>query len=970
MKKRFLPFSLVLGIMILGQSAQADNGGQYVPRVKGTATAESMMRDMRVNQATGLIDPALMIAASKDAGTIAKDNTPIYWVEMGPDNMGGKTTSIVYNNANMNEVYIGSMGGGVFYTWNQGISWHQVGENLMVSCMVQDTDGTIYVGTGDGANAVSYNGLADASYENSFIGSGLYTIKNNVMSRVESTIPTSINGVTEWSFINDLAIVGNKLIAATETGLRYSSDKGATWQYAQSEGADITGSAFQVRITADNKVVASVDGKLYMGALDAMTCYSAASEVTNEEGAITAIANAAALLDVAVAPSDANTIYAATINADGQHAKIYCSNDQGATWRVILPTVAATWGHQVYEGYGLTNHGIVVDPANADRIYVLGYNLWRLDRPVSDPNGYFMTTLQSDGGAASIYSDAYLHVGLHAMAFDPRNSKKAYIATDGGIYKSTEVSTSDYLSYTNCNRGYNTVRCFNVGISGKGTRVMGGTLDHGPIMINGEEGTNTPGYAIPLLPTASASTSGVYEESYHGGPCAISMIDPMDIFFTSKAGGLKRSETAGADYDASNFTANLSVTYSGYRMPIALWESFTDETNPSYVWYYGKDGDKAGDVVQCFSENGDYPFNYTLTHNMTSHDSILVQDPVCSKIFVAMKEKLYFTREALKFNVAPTWWRLASYTGEPLCLTVSADGDAAFVGFADGNMLCVRNLMAAVDTATSCIDSADFAPIRTDITLPINGQCVTSIAINPNDANKVVVTLGNYGNDSYVLYSTNALSDNPTFTAKQGNLPKMPVYSSVIEMTTGKVFIGTEHGIYVTDNIAASNVVWTKEDTNMGDVPVMDLKQQVVFQEPQYVYTYTDEDTTVAVYGGANNQGTIYAATYGRGIFRCETYLQHQGASVVENNAVETNVSMYPNPVRNAATISFDLNAEAAVSYQVYDMMGRMVMTQTLGSYAEGSHAINVDMSELASGSYVLSVNAGGKVSNVKFMVF
>ena len=57
MKKRLLPFSLLLVIMILGQAVMADQG-HYVPRAKETTTAEAFISSMRVNQHTGLIDPA------------------------------------------------------------------------------------------------------------------------------------------------------------------------------------------------------------------------------------------------------------------------------------------------------------------------------------------------------------------------------------------------------------------------------------------------------------------------------------------------------------------------------------------------------------------------------------------------------------------------------------------------------------------------------------------------------------------------------------------------------------------------------------------------------------------------------------------------------------------------------------------------------------------------------------------------
>jgi hypothetical protein len=159
----------------------------------------------------------------------------------------------------------------------------------------------------------------------------------------------------------------------------------------------------------------------------------------------------------------------------------------------------------------------------------------------------------------------------------------------------------------------------------------------------------------------------------------------------------------------------------------------------------------------------------------------------------------------------------------------------------------------------------------------------------------------------------------------------------------------------------------------MGDVPVLDLKQQLVYQEDQTVTTVVDTITTVTTYAGTNNQGVIYAATYGRGLFRCEAYRQHSGNSVPEAPAatVQSKLNMYPNPVRDEAKVRFELNENTNVSYQVYDMSGRLVKTESLGYFTEGmEHEVNVTVNDLAKGAYVLRLNAGSQTSSVKFMVF
>ena len=299
------------------------------------------------------------------------------------------------------------------------------------------------------------------------------------------------------------------------------------------------------------------------------------------------------------------------------------------------------------------------------------------------------------------------------------------------------------------------------------------------------------------------------------------------------------------------------------------------------------------------------------------------------------------------------------------------------VGLEDGTLLRVSNLRQAVDDNTSTLGTDECVLVTTQIALPVSGQCVTSVSFYTDDANKVVVTLGNYGNDSYVLYSDDALSESPTFVSKQGNLPQMPVYSSVYTSTyddanEGHVLIGTEHGVYRTANINASSPVWVAENDNLGDVPVMELKQQLIKQDDQHVTVMVDTVATDVVYPGTNNEGTIYAATFGRGLFRCETYRQSQ-AGVHDNNVAVAakQVSMYPNPVSGeTAMISFELNNEASVSYQVFDITGRMVKNEIIGNLSEGTHEAIVSVNGLSKGSYILRLNAGGQTSVAKFMVF
>ena len=963
MKKRFLPFSLLLAILVLGQVAFADNGGHYVPRTQGNETAESFMGSLRANQQTGLIDPAWMLSAmqNNDKGS----NGELYWINMGPDNMGGQTTAVLYDNQT-NWVYIGSKGGGVYVTYNNGVTWHQVGkENLMVSCMAQATDGTIYVGTGDcGSTAATENGLSQQQYDNSFVGKGVYTIKDNVINQLSSTA-TSLSEVSEWSFVNDIAIINGKdIIAATNSGLMYSTDKGGSWTNI------LEGVAMEVRLTSDGTIVASVDGQIFIGTPSNLVCHSNTGSSMSGD---TLIGKAAGLLDIAIAPSNENVIYASCVDANGVCSGVYASYDKGSHWVVALPAVTAAQGNNIYDGYGLYNHGIVVDPTNEGRIFVLGYNLWKLERTASGEGNYIAENLT---GNSVYYTSYYLHVGLHALAFNPKEGfeNECYFGTDGGVYKATVTNGNFSFSYSN--RNYVTTRMFNVGISGKDTRILAAGVDHGTVLIEGAANTNTPGYGLWVNPTGY--NEGAFNDDSHAGPCAISNINPNTIIVTTKGGSqIYRSETAGEDWVSTNFisSSSLSFSTSSFRLPILLYEDFNDELNPATVWYKNttEEAISSGTHLTCMSNN-EFPFDYTLTHTLAAGDSIEIHDPISARLYMAFTDVVYMTRQALDFAVETQWYKLTQkntlgFQGEPLSLGISADGDNLFVGMKSGRLFRLSNLNTVVDDASGTITDTTgaYQVTTTEISLPTT-QCITSVAVDPRDANKVIITLGNYGNDTYVLYSTNALSDEPTFTSKQGNLPKMPVYSSVIEMATGDVILGTEHGIYSTTNIASPN--WIADSHALGDVPVMELKQQLLNQRDMQTSNVTEDGVFIKDYPGVHNTGIIYAATYGRGMFRCENYKQESGAGVPDTPMAETTISMYPNPVQGEAVVSFTFRGNASVNFQVFDMTGRMVMSQNLGRFAEGSQEVKVNMSELSAGSYILRLNQGSNSSCAKFMVY
>ena len=970
MKKRFLPISLLLTIILLAQTSFVVNAnsdsGKYTPRTAEQATAQSFMKSIRANQETGLIDPAWLVATENSQ---SRNSEGLNWSSLGPDNYGSLTRGIVYDktDATNSTIYIGTMGGGVFQSTNGGITWKTLNNNMMVSCMAQTEDGSIYVGTGDGRGAHSYNGLSYLNYETSFIGSGLYEVKSN----------TVVAGTEDWEYVNDIATNGNTVYAATNEGLYKYAENTLT---ALVDTTDVYG----VEVTPNGTVLAVVGNEV---------CIFRDGEceiLTNDEA--NKLPKSDIYKTIAVSPTDDNYMYVSYMskNLSGT-GNIYMTSDNGKTWQVAY---TSTEMYSIYGSRGAYDNAIVVYPNNPRKLLIGGLNLWVMRDEFGD--GIFRMECISDGsgfqiaqsGGAFYYNYKYVHTGIQSIAFNPGNENEFFVGTEGGVFKGT-YSSNGYL-YEGANRYFETeenhtsvARMFSVAFSGENNLTLGGSLDHGTIKVLGETDLNsvTTGTAIfpnDIATTDAAATYGAFEFTKAGGPCAISTIDPNIMFVTatgkySVGTPVLRTQSAGADYDKENFSYSATenkafvTNPNAFKTPIVLFENYNDTKSADSVKYYAKRDFSNGEVItDVRSNNCTYPFEYTLTEDLAQGDSIMIKDIISSTLLIATEGKIVMTRDALKFNKKIDWWTIATFTGIPNALAISADGDVAYIGTVKGNLY---RLSGISDAVTKDLATVDTVSVITKVEIDpatFNSQAITSIAIDPQDANKVVVTLGNYGNEDYVFYAT----DGVTFTSVQNNLPKVPAYSSLIENTTGLVMIGTEKGIYTSEDMTN----WTA-DNAVANIPVMEIKQQLLENhDSKYVYLIDEVgDTTSIQYPSISNQDIVYIATYGRGIYKCEDFVQGTGESIVENTTNSTDaleMSIYPNPVVSEATINFNVETAATVSYQIFDLTGRMVQNATLGNYGQGSHSVNFNVNGLSNGTYIVRVQAGSTSNIAKILVY
>lgn len=1066
MKKRFLPLSMLLITIVLAQASIVANAtekqGQYVPRSNSKATISSFMKSIRANQETGLIDPALLIAGQKAAQTSSRDAS-LTWNYAGPDNFGGLTKAVIYNNDGT--VLIGTMGGELYKTTNGGVTFQRITNlSLPISCMVKTSAGDIFIGTGDGRDAHLLNGLSDIGYETGFIGKGIYKMAagSTTPELLVSTTPTATNG---WGYVNELTITNNKIYAATAAGVMVSEDNGESWNNVQE------GNFRSIRANNNGDILAADTANVFL---------------SKAGGAFTMITGTAQLPSsdlpkvIAMSENNANFMYIAyyIYNASIKSysiGNIYYTDNNAESWNIALA------GSNLYQIFGTNekpgdfNGYMIVYPDNPRRLLMGASDLWEVkDVTGQGVNSYRPVRVSEN--FASEYSSNYIHKGIHAVAFNPTNAGIFFVGTNGGIFKG--VYSQSRYTFTGGNRYFITddvhcspARMMSVGVGGT-TMTLGGCLDHGTLVMSGSENLNnvTTGETAFPHPTNNGYASSYFDVNFAGGPCAISTIDPS-IYFVSATGGLStpiyRTQTLGVDYDP-NFEGNKGPVIrnkNAFKTPYAFWETYNDDHHSfditkildSYNYpldtlavidtifindtvyvtggaiyvvidtlptpqmhnpytlndtLYKVDGNelyifnilhnypitetinldtlilpirnaaKAGDEVVYYSKQGNYPIFYTLPE--PPHDPAHVDtaggymwivgdtitglhDPLKTNYIVAVEDTIWMTRDALIFDKPTDWFPISKISGGiPTAVAISSDGTTAYVGTVEGKFYKITNINDAFSAEQADInDTVNICVAMTADETTFAGRAITSIYVNPSNNNEVLVTLGNYGNTDYVYVSQNA---GTSFTALSG-LPQVPVYSGLIEKATGLYIVGTEIGIYTSEN----GSTWTKS----GDVscPIMDLKQAYMDNHDDVVIVLFDEIGTPLdiVYPGISNEGMIYAASYGAGILSCGTYKEGGDLGVEENEmAVEDHVQLnvYPNPVMGNARMNITLNEGAAVSYQVFDMSGRMVVDNKLGYYPQGTHTVTFNAADLTSGSYIIRLQAGGNTKTGKFLVY
>ena len=984
-------------------------------------------------------------------------------VEIGPDNIGGRVTSLIVDRNENSIVYYAGAASGGLYTMNfngNGV-WTYIPcylDNkeltLPISTLLRVNDSTILVGTGE-----SYYPKGNKLNKMAALGRGIFLFNTNSkeFTRINLTNPGT-NLEADFASVNSMSMMKAEGVTytyvATPKGLfRWVIRQASDWNNQPTKVYE--GNVHSIVVSKQfNRAFFSSKGRLFK--IGDVINQSTPVDIT---GSCSAFGSNASYIELAVAPSDESYLYAMVSDANGLLTGLYLTRNTNS-WQLLSTNTVTPF---TSAATAKTSGALAVSAIDPAKVYIGGANLW-VGKGYVENSPYQWTVSSSNesqlnGGdyMAQVYSNAlFVHSGFHQIIpiaiWDSINSimyESIVIATDGGVY--TGVGISSTFMFTNDNRGLNNVQINSVAVCPDGSIISGANSNGCPFIearMEHDGGANDSTWYDGSGNNINHMANIIWKGN--GGTVAASRFNqylPLSrrtLFVSSSNGSIGRSYADYSNYtNTQTWTADndfLSIGDDGQIQggpaigQIYLWETnnntysndsltFTIDTL-SYIIRNGARHNlshnfqiKAGDSILVLDPaHASYPFYHRFDHNFTVRNELrhTVPAPYLSRMLaVAVK----FGRP-LETDVTYCWFpndfRRVKYYQEDSTrfwsyiygvsrantpnyyiryTAMSQDGDCAFVVVENDSLnqsflARVRGLNR-VDYRQRVPDirNATDYEIRTRVTstdtIMVSGdnylfaRRISSINIDPRPGHDgVLLTFDGYNAEgANVVYINNASSDN--YQINDISLPtSIPAYSAMVEYTKGEVYVGTEDGVFKSNSVNSTN--WTEYGDFRG-VPVTSM-YQVTYDNPFIQHTGHDGVTEVLyAYPRTKWSKAMYFGTYGRGIFMDSSYVVDHNNEIVPpelyldipsvSSVGENSVRFYPNPAVDRSTMEITVGKPGKATVRIYDLSGKLVYSESLGTLAEGVHTRTVDCQALPHGMYLVNVVVGSQKATSKLVV-
>ena len=409
----------------------------------------------------------------------ARGASPHPWQPLGPDNFGGRFTSLAVHPLLPDRIFAGAAGGGVWRTIDGGDHWqplwsHQ--ETLSVGSLAidpRDPD-RIFCGTGE-ANLSS----------DSYPGAGFYLSENGgdswkllVGTSGNELFPRRIGSLAVKTAFNPRTDTPDTVAVVYVGSVTHSQDDFSGLVAVRLLPDSALSVEFQTGfISGQNYWVHSVLAHPSPCLFAAVQAHGGLNGIWRSDelhGNFRQLhrglpqANRIGRVSLAFAPSHPRVIYALAENLRGRVLGVFRSSDLGESWR------CASEIHFRGEAQASYNNCIAVDPHDHNTVYC-----GLMDMHRSRDGGRSWKRISDHRLKAG--DPRYIHSDCHAIAI-PRPGR-VLVACDGGIYRSDDGGDT----WRDLNQGLQTTMFYDIDAAPSDAVVYGGgTQDNGVLVHTGE----------------------------------------------------------------------------------------------------------------------------------------------------------------------------------------------------------------------------------------------------------------------------------------------------------------------------------------------------------------------------------------------------------------------------------------------------------------------------------------------------
>jgi hypothetical protein len=514
-----------------------------------------------------------------------------------------------------------------------------------------------------------------------------------------------------------------------------------------------------------------------------------------------------------------------------------------------------------------------------------GGNMLIIDVKPDDEDTIFLGAIDlfrsADGGQSFdvISTSSNFHVDQHAIVFYPSDPKSMIVGNDGGLFRTTDNEGAS-ITWESLNNGYLTTQFYTV------------SIDHGTV--------------------GSETISGGMQDNGCMFTTSPNLQDNWELLAWGDGGFTMISDSGEYHYTARAASFNL------YRHSFPDGEQQMTEITPAQ----GRMG-------------------LWLT--------IFMLDPYDQKImYVPSQTDLWRNSDLTEIpHVIPrtptdvNWSRLENVSGHYI--------HALGMSRAEPRRLYYSGSWIGgytYDERLFYIDNPhEGQPVPVEVTgenFPYypDSPYITCIAVDPRDANKVIVVFPNYSIIS--IYASEDGGDN--WIPVSGNLEEFPDgkgggpsvrWVSILYVEDRPIyFAATSVGLFSTMELNAMNTVWVQEGTStIGNVVIdmIDVRQ---------------------------SDGFVVVGTHGNGVYStCVTELPSGVEEITSHPMTFKLLPAYPNPFNQSTTIRFILPNAGWVKLKVYTVLGEEISTLINGNLGAGEHTIPWRPDRIASGIYFIRID-------------